>query len=129
VIGLSPNSLALSVIVTSGIEAGKKYAFRVRARNIFGWSKFYSNIAYLQAAKIPEPPAAPTTAVSSDPNELGGVEITWIAPYNNGEAITDYMIEIAKKGVVDEWATVTSCNGSAPAVKENRRCVVPMDTL
>ena len=37
IIGLTPDSLALSYRVTTGVVPGRTYRFRVRARNSFGW--------------------------------------------------------------------------------------------
>jgi hypothetical protein len=37
IIGLTPDSLALSYRVTTGVVPGRTYRFRVRAKNSFGW--------------------------------------------------------------------------------------------
>ena len=42
----------------NGIQRGNIYRFRYRVRNVNGWSE-YSNIAYIEAYSIPEPPPAP----------------------------------------------------------------------
>lgn len=124
VIGLSPDSIATNVIVSSNIESGTTYGFRVRARNIFGWGP-YSAVTYIKAAREPDVPAAPTTSIDS---ETGGVEIAWIAPDERGDTITSYLIEIANKAG-DSWTTHASCDGSLPSVIEALRCVVPMSAL
>jgi len=124
VIGLSPDSIATNVIVSTNIESGTTYGFRVRARNIFGWGP-YSAVTYIKAAREPDVPAAPTTSIDS---ETGGIAITWTAPDERGDTITAYLIEIANKAG-DSWTTHTSCDGSSPSVIEALRCVVPMSAL
>lgn len=64
VIGLTPDSLATTVIVSSGVISGTEYGFRVRARNIFGWGP-YSVVTYIQAAREPDVPIAPVTTVDA----------------------------------------------------------------
>lgn len=44
VVGLAPDSMLLTVIVSTNVESGSQYNFRVRARNIFGWGP-YSQVA------------------------------------------------------------------------------------
>ncbi len=90
VIGLSPDSLLTSVIVSTGVVPGSQYAFRVRARNIFGWGPF-SDVTYIQAARAPDAPLAPVTSIDA---ATGGLVITWQAPNNAGSAITSYVINI-----------------------------------
>jgi len=93
VIGLAPDSLATSVIVSSNVVSGTQYGFRVRARNIFGWGP-YSAVTYIKAAREPGVPIAPTTSIDS---ATGGVAIAWTAPDARGDTITAYLIEIADK--------------------------------
>ena len=124
VIGLSPNSLLTSVIVSSGVVPGAQYAFRVRARNIFGWGPF-SAVTYIQAACAP---AAPLSAVTSIDPATGGVVITWTAPNNDGSVISAYLIEIANVAGT-AWSSVSTCNGSDPSVVAALTCIVPMSTL
>jgi len=40
IVGLSPDSKATSILVTSNLESGTVYGFRVRAKNIFGWGNY-----------------------------------------------------------------------------------------
>lgn len=100
------------------------YGFRVRARNIFGWGP-YSQVTYIQAAREPAKPAAPTTSI--DP-ATGGVMITWTAPDAQGAAISAYKIEIADKAMTT-WIEDASCNGADPAIRDSLVCVVPMSDL
>jgi hypothetical protein len=93
VVGLAPDSVATSIIVSSEIVSGTVYGFRVRARNIFGWGP-YSAVTEIKAAREPGIPAAPVTSI--DP-VAGGVAIEWTAPDARGDTITEYKIEIANK--------------------------------
>ena len=93
VVGLAPDSMLLTVIVSTNVQSGAMYGFRVRARNIFGWGP-YSQVTYIQAAREPDQPVPPTTSIDAS---TGGVVITWTAPSARGAAITAYQIEIANK--------------------------------
>jgi hypothetical protein len=93
VVGLAPDSIAETIIVSSEIVSGTVYGFRVRARNIFGWGP-YSAVTEIKAAREPGIPAAPVTSI--DP-VAGGVAIEWTAPDARGDTITEYKIEIANK--------------------------------
>ena len=124
VVGLAPDSLLLTVIVSTNVESGSMYGFRVRARNVFGWGP-YSQVTYIQAAREPDQPQAPVTSIDT---LTGGVVITWVAPSARGDPITAYTIEIANKAQ-DAWSTVPTCDGTDPTVRDALRCVVPMTTF
>jgi len=121
VIGLSPDSLVTSVIVSTGVVPGSQYAFRVRARNIFGWGQF-SDVTYIQAARAPDAPLAPVTSIDA---ATGGLVISWQAPNNAGSAINAYVINI-QHATAGTWHTVSSCTGANPLVVT---CTVPMADL
>jgi hypothetical protein len=71
VVGLAPDSVATTIIVSSQIVSGSIYGFRVRARNIFGWGP-YSLVTEIKAAREPGIPLAPVTSI--DP-VAGGIAI------------------------------------------------------
>jgi len=123
-VGLAPDSVATSIIVSSEIVSGTVYGFRVRARNIFGWGP-YSTVTEIKAAREPGVPAAPVTSV--DP-VTGGVAIAWTAPDARGDPITVYKIEIADKAGTN-WYTEPSCLGTNQTLIDASRCVVLMSTL
>lgn len=76
------------------------------AKNKYGWSSYSESLA-IYAAAVPEAPAAPTTAQ----NELD-MRISWVAPDNNGLAVTAYEILILQKDGA-AWAAYTAtCDGS-----------------
>lgn len=124
VVGLAPDSMLLTVIVSSQVVSGDMYGFRVRARNIFGWGP-YSTVVYIQAAREPDVPAAPVTSI--DP-ATGGIVLTWTAPSARGSAIEAYKIEIANKAQTS-WSEVASCDGSDPVVRDALQCIVSMSTF
>ena len=124
VIGLTPASTASEVKVTSGVSPGTLYAFRVRAKNIFGWGP-YSLVTYIQAAHQPAAPLAPTTSIDA---ATGGVAIAWIAPDASGDPITAFKIEILNKAG-DTWFTNSNCNGPISMTVTPLTCVVPMSDL
>jgi hypothetical protein len=124
VVGLAPDSVATTIIVSSEIVSGTVYGFRVRARNIFGWGP-YSTVTEIKAAREPGLPIAPVTSI--DPVH-GGVTIEWTAPDARGDTITAYKIEIANKAGTT-WHTEAACDGTDPVVIAALRCIVPMSTL
>jgi hypothetical protein len=63
-IGYDSNSLATSYLTSYPLISGRIYRFKVRARNLLGWSAF-SDILNIQAATWPEVGQAPNTAYDS----------------------------------------------------------------
>ena len=84
----------------SGLTNGLTYNFRVRARNVGGWSQ-YSDTSSLSPANPATAPSAPTwgnftTATRS-------ITVRWTAPSSNGgSAITGYEIEY-RSGTSGSW--------------------------
>ena len=81
----------------TGLTIGSTYDFRVRARNIGGWSG-YSDSSSLATASTPGAPTwgAFTTATRS-------LTLRWIAPSSNGgSAVTGYEIEY-RRGTSGSW--------------------------
>lgn len=88
-IGNPTDSLALTHTVTGAIEAGRTYYFRLRVKNLQGWSS-YSAQAPVIAASVPGAPQSVTTSYSGSK-----VRITWQAPASTGGSpITSYQIAI-----------------------------------
>ena len=124
VVGLAPDSLATGILVSSHLESGTVYGFRVRARNIFGWG-LPSLVTQIKAAREPGTPLAPVTTI--DPIH-GDLAIDWAAPDARGDAITAYWVEIADRTGVWHNETAT-CDGSTSPIVTARRCTVPMAVL
>jgi hypothetical protein len=111
--------------VSSKLESGTVYGFRVRARNIFGWGP-YSLVTQIKAAREPGTPLAPVTSIDA---ATGHLAIDWTAPDARGDPITAYLIEISDKAGTT-WKTETAtCDGSSASIVAARHCTVPMAVL
>jgi hypothetical protein len=82
------NVVGTSITITD-LNLGITYSFKVKSRNIFDFSILYSNEVSIYTATNPDKPEAPTTTIVGT-----DVLIQWIAPYNNGLAITKYFLYI-----------------------------------
>jgi hypothetical protein len=89
-IGEATDFTGLTHTQTSDVIEGNSYKFKVRAKNIFGWSDF-SSVLTIVAAHAPNTMDAVVTSIDS---LTGDVQITWTAPDSNGDDITSYTIEI-----------------------------------
>lgn len=78
-----------------GFTFGITYTFKVKARNAFGFSVAYSNTVSILAATEPDQPLPPTTSIVGD-----SVQIDWIAPSDNGNAIQSYTITIRQYNLI-----------------------------
>lgn len=103
---------------------GAFYRFRVRAKNIFGYGTVSSFVS-VKAATVPE--TVPSVITSIDAT-TGGVTINWGAPYDNGDTITGYLVEIGVYGTPN-FEPYSGCDGSQAAVMASRSCVIPMSAL
>jgi hypothetical protein len=122
-IGSTTASTVTTLTVTSQVTAATTYNFRVRAKNIHGWGS-YSSTTAIKAARKPYQMSTPTTSIDSS---TGGVRISWVAPNNGQETITNYTIVIAASN--GTYYTTSFCNGSSSTVISNLQCVVPMSNL
>ncbi len=84
-----------------GLENGSDYQVRVQAHNRApdpsswsGWSA--SEIP----AGPPKAPAAPTTTELSPVGDQAQMQVNWVAPDNNGDAIRGYRLEVLQGGQV-----------------------------
>ena len=99
----------------TGLTNGLTYNFRVRARNLGGWSQ-YSDTSSLAPANPATAPGAPTwgnftTATRS-------ITVRWTAPSSNGgSAITGYQIEY-RRGTSGSWT-----DGPDPGVNATSRTI------
>jgi hypothetical protein len=121
------SSLAVNVTATSytatNLAAGSTYAFKVEARNSYGYSA-PSAAAPILCATVPSIPVAPTTLVIADQ-----LEISWApAPSPNGTPITAYVVTI-KQADGTFTAQASHCNGSQPSIVSSTRCTVPLSVL
>lgn len=72
----------------TGLTPGETYAFKIGARNAYGYSD-YSDPVSILAAQEPAKPVPPTTTVSGT-----DVIVDWTAPNARGSMITHYTIKI-----------------------------------
>jgi large repetitive protein len=82
------------------------YSFKVEARNAVGYSAASSSVD-IQTATIPDKPLAPTTTLNGI-----NVDISWVAPADNGSPISSYTIQIRQSNAVTYSIDFTNCNGS-----------------
>jgi len=62
--GVTRDTLNTDFTATSVVK-GRNYAFRYRAKNIYGWSSDWSPISYVLAADKPSQPAKPQLSAAS----------------------------------------------------------------
>eukprot|EP00347_Sterkiella_histriomuscorum_P011727 403371340 len=120
--GLSPANTALTYILTSSLTIGQSYQFKVRARNIHGWGIF-SDIKTIQAASAPSQILSVSTQI--DP-ATGGIKVSWLPAYSNGDPITAYKIEFANYQNTLWYTNITYCDGNSLQVRTNLYCIFPM---
>jgi hypothetical protein len=109
----------LSYTATS-LSQGRTYQFKVRARNVYGFSVFSSTISVL-TAQPPAQPISPTTVWSPD-----NVIISWTSPDNGGSPITGYTVTIRQADGSTFTSDLTNCDMSASTATT---CSVPVSSL
>lgn len=75
------------------------------------------------SAYIPDIPVAPVSTISTNT-----VVLTWIAPSDNGSAITSYSI-LVRDSSSDYVTELTSCDGSNSIILAAQECTIPLQTL
>lgn len=73
---------------------------------------------------MPDQALAPSTTINGPV-----VDIDWSAPYENGSAITGYIITIRKDDGSTFETEITSCDGANPTIVTQTSCSVPISTL
>ena len=102
--------------------AGQTFEFRVRARNVHGWSSFSSTLSVIASGK-PDQPAAPVTELSNQ-----DIKISWTIPTSNYATISAYRIQIQNAfGTYLEESTY--CNAAVDPIFSQLYCLVPMSHL
>ena len=86
------NSVAVTQVIT-GLVTGTTYTFKVKAHNAVGTG---ANSVASNAVKVGTPiaPAKPQVAPGN-----AAARVNWVAPANNGSAITGYVVTPFKAGV------------------------------
>jgi hypothetical protein len=67
----------------TGLSAGTNYIFKVRAKNIYGYGSFSSDVTFTTSTTVPGTMSELTTAYNPHPI----IDISWTAPSNGGAAI------------------------------------------
>ena len=119
--GASSNALTTSYTVM-GAQPAKVYSFKYRARNIFGWSAEYSDIA--QIATIIAPAVMDPSQVSSTVSGTN-IVLTWSAPAENGAQLLEYEVYFAESTAVD--ATFSKTDSYCASVLGAEDCAVPFE--
>ena len=113
-----------SYLIQAGISSGQLYAFRVRARNKWGFGPF-SDVVQIRAATNPNRElTAPVTA-----NDGGKILIAWSKPQDRGSPIEEYEIAILTSDGISFSTELQFCNGEDPAIVSSRSCQIPLTTL
>ena len=110
----------------NGVQGGRTYRFKVRARNIYGHGPD-SDATVVIPDDAPGKTAIPTVQLNAaDPTE---VEISWPEPDDHSAPITAYEI-LFMKANGDFAHELTRCDASqgSPVVAA-RKCSVPMGTI
>jgi len=87
---LSGQDGALSTALTftkAGLTPGSYYGFKLRARNVHGWSTSFSAIVQYQSAQWPDKPLPVTTSLVNT-----SIRISWQQPADNFKTITKYRV-------------------------------------
>lgn len=105
--GILPGAYLTQFTLTSDIQRGETYEFRLRAFNIYEWGA-WSDTTLIKAAGIPFTPTPVTT--SFDPI-TGGVILSWFAPHDNSQNIEEYFVEIQSAGL-DWFEDSLHCDGT-----------------
>jgi hypothetical protein len=106
--------------IATGLDQGLSYQFRVTGKNKHGNSVSASPVATFTASSIPLKMATPTTS-----NNTINAQITWVAGDGQGQAISQYLIQIqGKDGTF--YSQTNYCPGTDVSVLS---CNVPYTVL
>lgn len=84
---VASNKLQLSKLLI-GLTSGQDYLFKICAKNIYGCGE-YSEIVTIRASSVPD-----TMNIVESVSVLQTIVVSWTAPYNGGEEIDLYDIQI-----------------------------------
>lgn len=101
--------MSLSAQTNSNIVEGRTYRVRYRARNSNGWGDF-SDIAYILAASVPNPPPKPVYISSTDTSITLGLSPSVV---NNGAPITSHKLYMDSGSLSSSFSEVTSYDGTS----------------
>ena len=108
--------------VSSGVNEGLLYSFRLRAKNQLGWGP-YSEIVQT----IPCTNPAKMTPVTMTIENIY-VKVSWTLPPANGAQITNYRVLILANDQMT-WQESVQCDSADPVLVSDLECFVPMEEL
>jgi hypothetical protein len=98
----------LTSFVLTGLKSGKKYKYKVKARNAVYDSPDSSEFG---PAIATTKPSAPTSVGATDLANSGGATISWVAPANGGSSITKYIVTPSSGIPFDNTSTTATVSG------------------
>lgn len=109
--GKSPESTLLTYTHTASIVAGSSYIFRVRAKNVYGYGDWSTELT-IKASSVPGIVSIPAVSVVDVGNNVGGIQIAWNEPTTNSEVITAYEITISDAAGTPAFHIPSTCDGT-----------------
>lgn len=127
-VGYPSDSLLLAYTASgTAIVGGRAYVFTVRARNAIGWGAASATTTVVASSAPAQMTTVQTTIdVGVDPK---AVKISWSAPADNSDPITEYQILIRKTGGTEYAEELVHCDGANATVAAARQCYIPLTTL
>lgn len=116
------SGLQLSYTALSLVQ-GTTYKFKVKARNLYGFSEFSDAVSIL-AAQPPAVPSAPVTIWQPD-----DVIVQWTAPDNGGKAISEYTVYLLQNDGSTYSVELSNCNGADTVIRDAAQCTIPVAVL
>jgi hypothetical protein len=101
-----------------GLTGGQDYLFKVRAQNIYGYGA-YSDLVTIRASSVPD-----TMNIVDSISVLETIVVSWTAPYNGGEDIDLYDVQILTPGKV--FVSDATCTG---AIEDGLSCLFSHEYL
>ena len=98
------------------------YAFKVRARNIYGYGQFSAE-STIVAVDVPGQISIPTVTMANDTTDTF-ITVDWTAPDDHYATITAY--EILFKTSSGSFTTYSSCLGTDSTIVAQTYCTVDM---
>jgi hypothetical protein len=86
--GAMPGAVMTSFLLTSDITRGETYLFKLRAKNIHGWSAWSKQTSIKAAGKPYQSPVCTSENLGTQ------ITLKWFEPDFNSEVITAYEVEI-----------------------------------
>jgi hypothetical protein len=94
-----------SPIVVTGLVNGTNYTFKVRAKNVIGYSPYSGDSVVAKPATVPNAPSRPSISPGN-----GAVTVSWLTPPSGGEPITQYTVRVFRVSDNVQVGSGTSAN-------------------